>query len=486
MTQTDIAFDPYALPPDAILEPPTTLWEALKKTGPGIILAGTIVGSGELLLTTRFGAKQGFVFLWLILFSCVIKVFVQIELGRYAIFSGKPTLGALQNISKFRIIGNVLLIWWFLMMLCTVFQLGGMLGGVGQDLNLAFPQFGVFCSESIKPLSGDLGAFVSSRSEFPWAFVVCLITIALIFRGSYQRIERFTTILVVGVTLVTVFASLSLYFTPFAPVFKDLCGGLLFRLPDGGITDAFAVFGITGVGATELFYYPYWCLEKGYARFVGVNDGSPEWQRRARGWIRVMHLDAWMSMVVFTLSTLAFYFMGAAVLHPQGIDPNGADAMENLSKMYSSPFGAWTRVLFLVGAGAVLFKTLYLACAANSRLTVDFLKLMGLIRIESATSRAKSIQVLCIIFPIVALSIYLFQRDPQLMVKLGGMAQAATLPMMACVAVYFRYFRISPQLKPSIVSDFFLWIALVSILIVAAYSLPGAMVTFIESFGPLK
>ena len=72
------------------------------------------------------------------------------------------------------------------------------------------------------------------------------------------------------------------------------------------------------------------------------------------------------------------------------------------------------------------------------------------------------------------------------MVKLGGMAQAATLPMMACVAVYFRYFRISPQLKPNIVSDFFLWIALVSILIVAAYSLPGAMVTFIESFGPLK
>lgn len=486
MTKSDIAYDPYALPPEAIQEPPTTLWEALKKIGPGIILAGTIVGSGELLLTTRFGAKQGFVFLWLILFSCVIKVFVQIELGRYAIFSGKPTLGALQNISKFRAIGNVLLIWWFLMMLCTVFQLGGMLGGVGQDMNLAFPQLGVFCSEAIKPMSGDLGNFLSKRAEFPWAFVVCLITIALIFKGSYQRIERFTTILVVGVTLVTVFATFCLIFTPFSPRFSEICDGLAFRLPEGGIGDAFAVFGITGVGATELFYYPYWCLEKGYARFVGVNDGSPEWQRRAKGWIRVMHLDAWTSMVVFTLSTLAFYFMGAAVLHPQGIDPNGADAMEKLSQMYSSPFGIWTRTFFLLGAGAVLFKTLYLACAANSRLTVDFLKLMGWIRIESISSRTKSIQVFCVIFPIVALSIYLFQRDPQLMVKLGGMAQAATLPMMACVAVYFRYFRISPQLKPSVLSDIFLWIALVSILFVAAYSIPVAMKTFIESFGSPK
>ena len=88
------SFDPYAMPPDAIQEPPQSLWRALRKIGPGIILAGSIVGSGELILTTKLGAEFGFIFLWLILFSCVIKVFVQIELGRYAISSGKPTLGA--------------------------------------------------------------------------------------------------------------------------------------------------------------------------------------------------------------------------------------------------------------------------------------------------------------------------------------------------------------------------------------------------------
>ena len=33
-------------------------------------------------------------------------------------------------------------------------------------------------------------------------------------------------------------------------------------------TVAFAAFGIIGVGASELIYYPYWCLEKGYASFV--------------------------------------------------------------------------------------------------------------------------------------------------------------------------------------------------------------------------
>ena len=56
---------------------------------------------------------------------------------------------------------------------------------------------------------------------------------------------------------------------------------------------------------------------------------------RRRGWTRVMQLDAWFSMIVFTIATVAFYFLGAAVLHPQGLDPQGAgddpDPVANVS-----------------------------------------------------------------------------------------------------------------------------------------------------------
>src|SRR5262249_12158800 len=117
---TDAAqYDPYALPDEAIQEPPESLWKALKKIGPGIILAGTIVGSGELLLTTKLGAEHGFVFLWLILYSCVIKVFVQTELGRYAISSGKPTLGAINELGGPRFGAHWILWCWLVMMLAT-------------------------------------------------------------------------------------------------------------------------------------------------------------------------------------------------------------------------------------------------------------------------------------------------------------------------------------------------------------------------------
>ena len=39
----------------------------------------------------------------------------------------------------------------------------------------------------------------------------------------------------------------------------------MFIIPATGLMTAFSMFGITGVGATELYSYPYWCLEKGYA-----------------------------------------------------------------------------------------------------------------------------------------------------------------------------------------------------------------------------
>src|SRR4051794_21734402 len=81
--------DPSEPTSDTIREPPTSLFRALRQIGPGLILAGSIVGTGELIATTALGATHGYVLLWFILLSCVIKVFVQIELGRYAITHGR-------------------------------------------------------------------------------------------------------------------------------------------------------------------------------------------------------------------------------------------------------------------------------------------------------------------------------------------------------------------------------------------------------------
>ena len=250
----------------------------------------------------------------------------------------------------------------------------------------------------------------------------------------------------------------------------ELARGFEFALPATGVALAFSTFGITGVGASELFAYPYWCIEKGYARAAGPRAEDEDWARRARGWLRVMRLDAWFSMIVFTLATVAFYLLGAAVLRPQGLRPEGANMIRTLSAMYVEPLGAWTRVAFLVGAWAVLFKTLYVATAANSRLTADFLDLTGLWPQRRPGARERVVRAFCVIYPLLALGLYFVIREPKGLVKVGGYAQGLMLPLIAGATLYLRQRDTDRRVGPLFLTDIFTWFAFFAISAVALYS----------------
>jgi hypothetical protein len=194
-----------------------------------------------------------------------------------------------------------------------------------------------------------------------------------------------------------------------------------------------------------------------------------------------MQLDAWFSMVVFTIATVAFYLLGAAVLHPQGLDPKGAEMIPTLSQMYLQPlegtplsgFRSLTRVGFLLGAWAVLFKTLYVATAANSRLTADFLNLVGLWQPSSPAARERMIKVFCVVYPTLALGLYFAFREPQGLIKAGGIAQALMLPLIAGATLYLRGRDDDRRVGPTFLSDMFTWLAFFGITAVAAYSVYG-------------
>jgi len=86
------AIDPYARSAASAREPPVGWKATLRELGPGMILVGSVVGSGELLMTTKLGAQAGFVLLWFVLLSCLIKVVVQAELTRHTISTGRTFL----------------------------------------------------------------------------------------------------------------------------------------------------------------------------------------------------------------------------------------------------------------------------------------------------------------------------------------------------------------------------------------------------------
>lgn len=425
---------------DAGIRPaPTTTWGILKAIGPGLIMTANIVGTGELIATTRLGSQIGFTLLWFIIFSCFIKVFVQLELGRYTLAEGVGSLEALNRLPGPRFRVSWVLWLWFLMYIGTLCQMSGMVGGIAE----------IFADKS------------NIWAHRGWAVLVAILTGLALAAGRYRLVERVSTTMVVVFTLSNLVAVMMLQTTGLRVTGAELAYGFSFHLPDDLIT-AFAVFGITGVGAAELIYYPIWCLEKGYARAVGPCDNSPEWAERARGWFRVMKYDAWLSMVVYTVGTLSFYLLGAAILNRQGMTVGDVDAIGTLAAMYSSTMGTFGLYLFYVGGFVVLYSTLFVSSASNARLFADIGGLAGVFRYRTPEDRMRIVRAAVLLIPIVVMLVYVRFESLVTLVLIGGVAQAIMLPFLAGSAVYFHYGKCPAALRSSRIWTAFLWIAFVA------------------------
>jgi len=640
---------------------PTDFWGILKRLGPGLIIAGAIVGSGELIATTKTGAQAGITLLWLVILGCLIKVFVQIELGRYTITHGETTLTALNRVPGPRAKVNWIVWFWLFMMLCTIGQLGGIVGGVGQSMAISIPISGDFrqaiqipsidqinrhldqdpyllsewdlrilrkhadpyqiTDESYEPherkwlsrnltstrqlieqvgqedlslvnedierliqaekgqppalgvlasptdekiaarqelreslseintellrslpktedlpavvtdlldmsdaqlkralhghailaaeladvnrdrhrgVSAAAAAFAKQESENSgdaassaaadllvasaiepstqddkiWAGVGTLITIILLWAGRYHLLQNISTVLVVAFTLITIGNVISLQYTEqwsisLSQFMSGLTGGLPEKVPGAKdpLITALATFGIIGVGATELITYPYWCLEKGYAKWAGVRSDDSAWAARAKGWMRVMLYDAFLSMLVYTIATIAFYMMGVAVLFNEGRDPEGIRMVSTLAAAYVPVFGEYAGWLFLIGAIAVLYSTFLVANAGNARMYVDGCKVFGIIGRDNPRTHDRTLLFFCTLIPLLSFSMYLTGANPVTLVLIAGMAQAVMLPMIGLGSLYFRYRMTDERLKPSKLWDAMLVLSCLGLLI---------------------
>jgi Mn2+/Fe2+ NRAMP family transporter len=574
MSDTNTETTNVAPAESSILEPPRHFGGIVKQLGPGLIIAASIVGSGELIATTKTGAQAGMSLLWLIIVGCLIKVFVQIELGRNAIGRGQTTLTALNEVPGPRMIVNWILWWWLLMMLVGFGQLGGIVGGVGQALALARPLTGDYSEATKMPAENELKFYIAwskdindnqgkvfneqpddqqsriqaarkiiekrlaaldeaedgKRDELLnlvgsliaaeqaavdqgkkvgedesvkaaktavnamlkpdtwddkyWAIGVTLVTIVLLVVGRYGMLQMVSTVLVVGFTFVTIGNVIALEFHPkFSLSAAEIMNGLFPQLPAGAvappglpvwslkqpIATALATFGIIGVGASELVAYPYWCLEKGYGKFVGPKTEDDAWAARAVGWIRVMKFDAFASMIIYTIATIAFFFMGVAVMYKSGLDPEGMRMVSTLLEQYRPVFGASAEWIFLIGAIAVLYSTYLVANAAFTRVYTDAFKVFGLMSRDNERAHHKSISILSVILPLISLSIFCTGANPVKLVLLGGTMQAIMLPMLGFAAMYFRFRKTDPALRPTKIWDVFLIISSIGLLIAGSW-----------------
>lgn len=446
--------NPYVRTPEKIVAPPTDWLSTAKRLGPGFVLSASIVGSGELIATTIFGAKVGFTFLWIILFSCLVKVAIQVEFGRFTIYSGKTSMQALNALPGPRFGKAGWAVWsWFITHSLKNLQVGGIIGGVALALSALY-NFGDY-------------------SNVIWTIIAATLTILVVSRGIYGPIEKWSIIMIGLFTIFTVVSLVSLQWTPFAISGSEIASGLNFELPATAlILVALGTFSITGVGGDEVLAYNYWLIEKGYASFTGPEPDtrSPEWLARAKGWIRVMQLDAVLSMICYTLVTALFYLLGAAILHSQKVVPEGNELITVLSTMYTQSLGPWAENAFLIGAVVVLFSTLLAALAAWTRLFSDAFGQFGWIDFNDEKQRRKSIAILSIIFPIIWSILYFTIGKPGFMVIIGGALTMIILLIVVFAAIIMRYKWLPKELRPSPAFDLALWLSIIAIVAAGMFS----------------
>ncbi len=394
---------------------PTSLLGVIATLGPAWITAATVIGGGELMTVPKLGAQAGPFLLWVIVLSCLVKVPMQYVFARHVMHTGKGTMEILNGIPFRRLI----LGYWLVMQIFTLVQLSGTLQGLGQLLSRSWP--------GISPLV--------------FAFLLVLTTIALLLRGSYMAVDVGSIVMVIAFTIFTVGCAVLLQGMPeWSITTADIGNGLKFGLPPENtkvaVATALAVFGMTGMAATDVISYPYWIKAAGWSDAVGRPQQAGQ-HDRMRSWLRLLKLNVLSGCVIYTVPTVALYLLGATVLYRQHLDPTDSKMIDTLSAMYVPVLGKWTWLFFLIGAFSVLYSTLLGASGGHAMVQADFVRVVAP---SFSEDRIKRITRLFYIFiPIFTFIVMLLRATPVTLMLLGGMMQALMLPLLAMVSIWLHY-----------------------------------------------
>jgi hypothetical protein len=191
---------------DALPNPPAPGWRLwIGLIGPGVVLAGTSIGSGEWLFGPAVTAQYGGTLLWLATVSIVLQVFCNLMMMRYTVYCGEPIIvgglrtwpGPLAWISCYALL-DLAAIWPY------------------NASNAAVPLAAAILGRL--PGATDLGMVKSlGYAIFVLSFV------PLIFGGTvYRMLEKIMTLKLV---LVLVYLSLIAVFMVSAPVAWEVVSG---------------------------------------------------------------------------------------------------------------------------------------------------------------------------------------------------------------------------------------------------------------------
>jgi Mn2+/Fe2+ NRAMP family transporter len=406
-------------------KPSPKLWALL---GPGLLLAATGVGGGDLATATFVGGVLGTAVLWAVVVGAFLKFVVTEGLARWQLATSETLLEGVA-----RRLGPVV-IWLFLpyLLLWSFFVGSAQMSANGVTLH------------AILPLFDD-----AANGKIVFGALSSLIGLAIVLRGGYRGFEIAMRICI-GIMFVTVALTAFALWPGTGAVLRGLFVPTIPRTDLEAVTWTVSLIG--GIGGTlTVLSYGYWLREEGRT--------SPEDLRACR-------VDLAASYLMVALFGIFMVIVGQSVR----LEGEGTGMLVVLSDRLGEELGPIGKWLFLAGTFGAVFSSLLGVWQAAPYLFAECWRLGVRRDPRPVDTRAPAYRTFLIVLAVVPmLGLFASFRDVQ---KLYTYIGAYIFPTLALVLVVFNSrsawvgrLRNSPATVVALVAVlvFFTWLAIENI-----------------------
>ncbi|WP_069172036.1 Nramp family divalent metal transporter [Streptomyces griseus] len=315
--------------------------------GPGIVVAATGVGAGDLVATLVAGSRFGYTLMWAAVIGCLVKISLAEAVGRWHLATGRTLFDGWRGLGG-----------WTTVYFAVYVVVWGFVYGATAMSSSALPVVALF------PDGPGLKT---------WAIVMGLAGLVFVWFNQYAVFEKVMTVLVGVMFVVVVYVAARV-----APDLGASFAGLLPVLPDGSLVYTLGLIG--GVGGTiTMAAYGYWVNAKGWS------DSS---------WMKVMRLDNRVAYLTTGIFVVAMLVVGAELLHASHLAlAKGDRGLIDLGQVLEDRFDPATAKLFLVGFFATSFSSLIGVWHGVSLMFADFVERMRAGRRPGGAEQAGSAAV---------------------------------------------------------------------------------------------
>jgi len=336
--------------------------------GPGVIVLGVSIGSGEFLLGPAMFVKHGLTLLWVTLVAVFFQTVFNTELMRYTVATGEPVVTGFMRTRP----GKTFWAWFYALLFFL------QIGWPAWAATAAGAIFFVFAGHLPVMPQDEMTRYLVGVGTFLGC--VCILLIG-------KRIAR--TLEVLNWLLVTCilggFLILSLLYVP-APTWGAALAGFVGYSPASGAFSFLpanldilllgALVGYSGGGGVLNITLSNWARDKGYgmgsrvghiAGAVGgekshladtgfMFDVDADNQRRWKGWWRIVRVDQWGIFFIGALAGMMLPALLYVTFVPAGTDMKQLEIAAVLAHQISSIAPALGLLVAILGAW-ILFKT---------------------------------------------------------------------------------------------------------------------------------